>query len=300
MTRAHQPLVYVHAWYLDVVCAGDWDALVEVQGEDYVSLFPLPVRRLLGQKKVYQPLFTQQLGLVVTPLSTQTSPQAYLALLPNLYGQVQYQMPWPGNGPLLGPWQHQHKPNYELSLEPAYPQLQQKYSTNLKRNLKKTAKTQLEVRLATSIEPLINLFRSTKGQELPELKPRNYQTLENLYHQARQAGAGQVWEVRQQNTLLCAAFLLSTASRTTFLFGASSAEGRKVSAMAFLLDHMIQREAGSGKTFDFEGSQVPGVANFYASFGAQPVPYVSLSIKSQSLLPKWIPTVFISLAKRLR
>ncbi|WP_205503436.1 GNAT family N-acetyltransferase [Rufibacter psychrotolerans] len=300
LARAHQPLVYVHAWYLDVVCGGAWEALVELQGEEYVSLFPLPVRSLLGQKRVYQPLFTQQLGLVVTPQSKETDPNAYLALLPGLFGQVQYQLPNVREITLGAPWNHRLRPNYELSLEPGYPALEQHYSTNLRRNLKKAAKTPLEVQVVSSIEPLVSLFRSTKGQELTELKPRHYQTLEQLYQRAAQRGVGQVWEVRRQNKLLCGAFLLCTPHRVTFLFGASSEEGRAASAMAFLLDHLLQREAGSGKTFDFEGSEVPGVANFYAGFGAQPVPYVSLSTQPKRFFPAWIITAFISLAKRLR
>ncbi|WP_181307776.1 GNAT family N-acetyltransferase [Rufibacter sp. XAAS-G3-1] len=302
LLSAPEPLVYLQAWYLDVVCGGQWEALVEVQDDEYVSLFPLPVKKLLGSKKVYQPLFTQQLGLVTTPASRHKAVEEYLAFLPELYTQVQYQMALPKGASLElpEPWVFRLRPNYELSLAAEYAVLRQHYTTNHRRNLKKAETTQLVLVSATTISPLLGLFQSTKGKELPYLRPRHYQKLEKLYRQAQKEGVGEVWEVRNQNKLLAAAFILRTAHRITFLFGASAAEGRTRNAMAFLLDQLMQQEGGSGKTFDFEGSEVPGVANFYAGFGAQPVMYVSLSSKPKPTTLQWPPTVFTFLAKHLR
>ncbi|ALI99309.1 hypothetical protein [Rufibacter tibetensis] len=301
LQKADKPLVYLHVWYLNVVCANQWEALVEIQGKEYVSLFPLPVKKLLGRKRVYQPLFTQQLGLAITAASQHRSAEEYLALLPELYVQVHYQLPWPfSNAPELpDQWEWRWRPNYELSLKPSYAIIKQGYTTNLQRNLKKAVKSQLVLQQTSTIAPLIALFQSTKGKELP-LRERHYHLLKKLHDQAFKEGVGQVWEVRNHNNLLASTFILSTAHRITFLFGASSNQGRAVNAMAFLLDHLIQKEASSGKTFDFEGSEVPGVANFYAGFGAQPVSYVSLSSKPKPSALQWTPTVFTFLAKHLR
>ncbi|MBC3540405.1 GNAT family N-acetyltransferase [Rufibacter sediminis] len=302
LQKAHQPLVYVQFWYLEAVCAGQWAALVEMQGEEYVSLFPVPVRRRLGQASVYQPLFTQQLGLVLTPTSQHRTVEEYLNVLTAAYPRGQYQMPLASINPSALPetWFWRLRPNYELSLTPDYAALRQNYSSNLRRNLQKAHKEPFTLQPTASITALIELFRSTKGQELPELRSRHYQRLVALHDRARQEKAGQVWEVRSGNNLLAAAFMLTTPDRITFLFGASSARGRQQNAMAYLLDQLIQRAAGSGKTFDFEGSEVPGVANFYAGFGAQPVSYVSLSLQSNLSALQWTPTVFSFLARHLR
>jgi hypothetical protein len=302
LAGAHQALVYAQAWYLDVVCGKNWEALVEIQDGAYVSVFPLPVKMLLGQKRMYQPLFTQQLGLVLTPASQKTSIIEYLALLPYRYAAVQYQMPWPGatNVPLSAPWQWRFRPNYELPLDKSYAQIRQQYSTNLRRNLTKASAFPLVLETTTSIEPLLSLFQRTKGQELPELRPRHYQKLAQLHQAAHRQGVGQVYEVREAGEVVAAAFMLYTPQRLTFLFGASSPQGRRRNAMAFLLDQLIREEAGTGKTFDFEGSEVPGVAKFYSGFGAQPVPYLSLSLQSKRTTVQWTLNVFTSLAKRLR
>lgn len=300
LQKADRPLLYAQAWYLDIVCSGQWEALVEIQKGEYVSLLPLPVKKVLGQKYVYQPLFTQQLGLFLTPASHHHSVEEYLPLVVARFAQVHYQLFLAKPVSLPTSWSSRSRPNYELTLLLPYPQMLQEYALNLRRNLKKAQAAGLTGTTGTSIQPLIQLFKSTKGQELQELRKSHYRVVEQLFLKAQQEKAGELWEVWRDNTLLAAAFLLVSPQRITFLFGASSAEGRQFNAMAFLLDQVLQREAGSGKIFDFEGSEVPGVAKFYANFGAKPVWYLSLNFQNLSPAQQWTRNVFTSLVKRLR
>ncbi|MGV3540639.1 MAG: GNAT family N-acetyltransferase [Rufibacter sp.] len=303
LRHAEAPLAYAHFWYLEVVTQGNWQALVEVQGQEYVSLFPVPVKSFLGQRRVYQPFFTQQLGLFLTAKSQERELAKYMEILSGEFTHIQLQMPHFSAAPnaLNKNWRYRSRPNYELLLNQPYAQLYQNYSLNLRRNLKKAQAAQLEVTPAQDIQPLLHLFRQGKGQELRELRVRHYQLLAQLYAQAKQQGVGYLWEVRQNQELLAAAFLVEEPTRTIFLFGASSAAGKKQNAMALLLDHALRRHAETPGIFDFEGSEVPGVAKFYASFGAKPVPYVSLNLKPQPSSPfPWILHAFTSLRKRPR
>ena len=52
-------LPYALSWWLDTVCP-DWDALVE---DDYRAVMPLTRDRKFGFDYLYQPYFTQQLGV---------------------------------------------------------------------------------------------------------------------------------------------------------------------------------------------------------------------------------------------
>lgn len=299
LQRADKPLVYARAWYLNAVCGSRWQALVEKKDGRYVSVFPVPFRSFLGETSVVQPLFTQQLGLFCTPESQHRNPAEYLEFLPQHYQQAVYQLPW-AELSLPSFWNLRARPNYELSLQPEYAVLRQGYATNLKRNLKKASGANLSATADGNVETLLSLFKATKGQELNDLKARHYAKLKTLCQHAQAAGAGQLWQVSQQGITLCTAFLLFSGDRITYLFGASSATGRQLNAMAFLLDYVVQQQAGTSQTFDFEGSEVPGVAKFYANFGAQPVQYLSLSFQPQATARPWILRAFISLAKRLR
>ncbi len=58
---------YVAAWWL-AATARRWDAVVELgPAGEYRSLLPLPTKWRPWGRVAYQPLFTQQLGLVLTP-----------------------------------------------------------------------------------------------------------------------------------------------------------------------------------------------------------------------------------------
>jgi len=61
--------------------------------------------------------------------------------------------------------------------------------------------------------------------------------------------------------------------RFTYLIPVSNEQGKKDSAMFYLVDHLIRQTAGQDKILDFEGSSIHGVARFYRGFGAENQPY---------------------------
>ncbi|GAA4311770.1 GNAT family N-acetyltransferase [Nibribacter koreensis] len=296
-----QPLVYAHAWYLNMVTKNSWQALVEIKDGKYVSVLPVAIKKWIGQKQVYQPLFTQQLGLFTTEESSHTTVVEYLEALAQHFQQLQYQLPASESFslPNQASWQMRPRPNYELPLAAPYEVLYKGYSQNLKRSLKKAAQAGLVPVLVSSPEAVIRLFTQTKGKELPSLQSRHYAILQKLTAETQKHGVGEVWEIRKSGELVTGAIILRDAHRITFLFGASSAQGRKLGAMGFLLNYLIEQASNQHIIFDFEGSEVPGVANFYAGFGAEPVSYLSLSFQRSNTSPSWTRTVFTSLAKRL-
>ena len=62
ITSSDNPLVYGLIAYLDIV-AKDWQGLVWEDNEQYVAVFPLPIRVKYGLEYIYPPFFIQQLGL---------------------------------------------------------------------------------------------------------------------------------------------------------------------------------------------------------------------------------------------
>jgi hypothetical protein len=59
---------------------------------------------------------------------------------------------------------------------------------------------------------------------------------------------------------------------------ASSEQGKEHDAMYLLVDDQIKRSAGLKTWFDFSGSNLPGIAYFNQSFGAQAVTYPTLHL----------------------
>jgi hypothetical protein len=65
-------------------------------------------------------------------------------------------------------------------------------------------------------------------------------------------------------------------------------EGRKTEANHFLFDSILKEFAGSSLLFDFEGSDISGVKNFYEKFGTTNQPYCKLHFNNLPKVIKWI------------
>lgn len=284
-----QRVVYAFSWYLDTVCE-NWGAVVEKEEGRYMAVFPLPFKINLGIRRVYQPFFTQQLGLFTTPFSKHQSLPDYLTCIPGSFIKVDIQLNTANSClPLQGKhgFRNRARTTYHLSLDKTYPDLEQRYSTNLRRNLKKARAQNYFVSSSDDISALVRLFQQTKGKELPELKKEDYFLLQQLFIKGQAIGAVQLLEIRQKDVLEAGAFFLVSPGKIIFLFGAASDQAKKTGAMGLLLDYLIQQRAGSGDLLDFEGSDLDGVARFYAGFGAKPVTYVSLTRTSLPWFLRW-------------
>jgi hypothetical protein len=72
------------------------------------------------------------------------------------------------------------------------------------------------------------------------------------------------------------------------LKGACFEEEKKQGAMYGLMDFAMQKFALNYNTFDFGGSAIEGVANFYKKFGAQDCTYYDFHLNK---MPTWFQTL---------
>ena len=76
---------------------------------------------------------------------------------------------------------------------------------------------------------------------------------------------------------MCAAiYFCRWKERVIYMNAATSLNGKELGGMFFLLDRFIHENAGRNLILDLEGSTIPGVARFYAGFGAIPETYYQL------------------------
>ncbi|SMB87291.1 hypothetical protein SAMN00120144_1530 [Hymenobacter roseosalivarius DSM 11622] len=294
MAAAPEALPYAYAWWLGAT-AGRWDAVVEINDNTgaYASIFPLPIKTRPWGRDVYQPPFTQQLGLITTAASRQRNVLDYLALLPagrfaHLYLQLSTQNQLVAAPPAFKLVQRQ---TYQLSLAPVYATLFAAYAPDYCRRLSRNQE-QLQPLVVTetmSAAAVIKLFKKEKAAV--GLKNQEYQSLQTLVEALQMHSRLLALEVRAPDTgeLLAGALFVRHAHIIIYLFAAASPGGKKAGAPLLLLDHIIQRYAGSpGLVLDFEGGMIPSIARFFANFGATPVPYVALTQTRQPWYLQWM------------
>lgn len=256
-------LIYGYSWYLDLVC-DDWDGLV---AGDYKAVFPLPWRKKYRISYLYQPPFTQQLGLFSREKPDLTTVDDFLNAIPPKFRFAEIFL-----NRLSFPLKIKIKSrnNYEFSLASPYPIIRSGYSKNLNTNLKRAAKNELFVAAHPDINKIIELFRMNRGSAIKSFDDAAAQHLRRLCHSLEHRGHARSWGAYSKtNDLLAGIIFFFDKQRAIFIFSGLSNEGRSKGAMPLIVDHVIQQYAGSDTILDFEGSMDPGLARFFASFGAE-------------------------------
>lgn len=285
-------LIYAKSWYLDIV-AEQWDALVE---NDYEKIFPLIHRKKWGISYLYQPVFTQQLGLFSKTHQTEKSVLEFIRAIPPKFRFAEINLNT-FNKLTDSSIQTKNWLTHELDLINSYEKIRKNYSTNLKRKIAKAGKAGLTLTKNIKPDDVITLFRSNRGQFISGLDDSDYLKLSRLSYSGIYKGVVQTYGVYSPHNDLCAAAIfLQSKKKMIFLFSGLNDQGKETGAMAFLIDAFIREHEHKHLTLDFEGSNDPNLARFYKSFGSVEIGYPHVIINRMNPLLK----TAVALVKKFR
>jgi|WetSurSiteA1Bulk_404760.scaffolds.fasta_scaffold08360_2 hypothetical protein len=272
------PLPYAYSWWLDTVCPG-WDALVQ---DDYVAVMPLTRNTRFGVDYLYQPYFTQQLGVFSQQDSGIRKISDFLNGIPDSYRYIDIRVN-ADNLPDHPDFLYTSRKNCTLDLSPDYIQLATGYHRNCRRNIQKALHAGLSVKTGPGPSVFTSFIRRNLDNQLTRLRKSFYPILQQIVQTSIQKGTGEIKGIfNPRGDLVAAAWFVLTPGRYTFLVCASTAAGKENQAMFLLVDHAIREKAGTGLLFDFAGSNMPGIAYFNLGFDARESFYPALK---RNLLP---------------
>jgi hypothetical protein len=258
--KAPNRLVYAFHFYLDHMADSRWDALVL---GDYEAVMPLPWRSKWGIRYLYQPAFTQQLGI----FGPWPHPDLFFQHLNSRFRFAELYLNY--QNPIGAP-----RVNYILPLNTSYDELASGYKKDLVRNLRLSSTAGLNYLHDFSLSTVVASFHRQYASRLPYFRPEDYRNFEQLCLLMQQRGQLLIRVATDaQQQLLASALLFRDADRLYLLQSTTLPDGRKKEANHFLLDQLVREWAGSGLILDFEGSDQPGIAHFYANFGGRDQPY---------------------------
>jgi len=262
--------IYPYSWYLDTV-SENWSALVV---DDYSFVMPVVWKKKAGIKYIYQPFYTQQLGVFSREY---VDPALIRDLLKILYKKFRFAGMNLNTKNLVGeegPFSVDDKSNYVLPLDRDYEDHYESFSTNSKRNIKKSMEYSQELVKNLSVEELVNLKLEN---DVIRRSKEDYGRLNSLFETIIEHDSGKIYAMRMDRGITAAAFFAFSRRRAIYLLSASSPEGREHRGMFRIVDAFIRDHAGTGLILDFEGSNIPSVARFFGGFGAQPEVYQGVS-----------------------
>jgi hypothetical protein len=232
--------VYAYSWFLDLICPG-WNALIE---DDYQAVFPLTWGRKFGISYLYQPFFSQQLGVFSETVPDRDKTNAFLAAIPETYRLIDICLN-SSNEVSHGHFMISSNKTHELDLTVGYEELFHRYSDNAKRNSKKALDHNVTIIRENRLDDLITMFRSNQGRFYPKIKPSHYSRLKSIMLEGIHRRAGNTYIAKNASGSICAgAYFIHSNLRHVFLFSGNIPESRENGAMFLLIDRFIRDHAG--------------------------------------------------------
>ncbi len=281
--------LYAYSWYLDIVSPG-WEALIL---DDYKAVAPLPVKNFFGKKIIRQPLFSQQLGVFTKELSLiSNTDDLFNELIHRVsYYSLNFNKFHHFTKETLSTYQIKtvQRVNYELDLIPSYEYLFKKFNENTRRNIKKAKNEKVILKInELKAETFVNFIRKNLNKKVTNLTVKDYHKIENIVNFAMKANIASIYSVHNYSgEILSSVCFIYSHRRVYYLFAASCKKAKEQRTMFLLLDEFIKQHSEKNLILDFEGSMLPGLARFYAGFGALPTHFYTLTYNKLPFYLRW-------------
>ncbi len=279
IAEADNGLIYGYSWYLDHM-ADNWDALVL---NDYEAVMPLTWRRKYTIKYLYQPPFCQQLGVYGKRSAYHNQVAGFLSAAQQAFPFIEICLNFDNvqAGTIA-------KNNFILPLNKSYEQLYQDFQYNLKHDISKAQKEGLSYHPLSDYSKAIELYRAAYGKRFRHVTNAEYNRLHKLCGYLYSRGNLVVRATGSGSNIMALSLLLHMNGRLLLLLSVTFPEGRQLRANHFHINALIQEFSNRALILDFEGSDIPGVAHFYKSFGAVSQPYYYFHSNHLPLMVRWL------------
>lgn len=279
-----QEYLYFYTWFLDAAHP-DWQAIeVRYKGHPFLK-WPLPVKRKGFLRYAFQPRLTQFGGPMVAPVTgtnfrhkqlIKSALQHAIGALPtlfslniNLHPALDYFLPFHWAGFQVRPLY-----TYWLPVSEGFATVEANFSSSIRDDIKKARKKGYTVRTTGDATNLLALTRAV-----------------GIFDPAHEDAFRKIWSVVSQyrtavvieglapgGQVAGAAAYIVDGARTIFLSSALQVEHRQAGVGALLTTEGIALACRSGcQWFDFEGSMLPSVEQFFLRFNPKGKVYWNVS-----------------------
>ncbi len=267
--------IYAYSWYLDVV-SPNWGALV---ADDYNYLFPLPIKKKFGVSYIIQPFFCQQLGLFSQRQITPELVDLFLDSIPDKFKYVYLNLNI-HNKTQKHSTSTEKKVTYMLDLID-YGRIYQEYNQNTRRNILRAHANGIKPIVGLPSDAFVKLYKSHGYMINPS---KDIGVISKLINAMVDNNAAPtiIGALTDSSNLVGSMLFAKSHNKLYYLFGVAEPMSRSKGVMFTMIDKMIKLGVGNDLVLDFEGSNLPTIARFFASFGSKPCNYLCYK---RNLLP---------------
>ena len=280
--NAGNGVVYAYSFYLDAM-AKHWDALVL---NDYEAVMPLTWNKKYSFHYLYQPFFCASLGV----FGNNISPELLNEFLRSIPAKFKF---WDiylnhGNHFSLQDFTLYERKNFVLPLNDVYEKLYTNFRDNIKRNIKKTANLDCDVKKDIDIEEVI-LLSKQQSKTFSPIADEDFERFKKLFSFLHKQNKTATYGVYMPNgELVASAAFLFSHNRSYYILVGNHPNGKTIGASHALINAFIKDHAGKNILLDFEGSDIQNLAFFYSGFGAHEEKYAGLKLNRLPFWAKWL------------
>lgn len=256
-------LIYAYSFYLDAM-SENWDALVL---NDYQIVMPITWKKKYGIYYLFQPPFTASLGVFGNNISKEIV-KTFLENIPQKFRYWDFYLNRE-NLFSIPEFPMYERSNFILRLLSDYDSIKGKYASSTSRNIKRSIKFGNEIKKDIPIADVIHLSKE-QARNFSTIEEKTYSNFSGLFHflnEKSQAITYGVYSPQDKLVASCAYFF--SHDRAYYIFVGNHPDGKTSGASHMMIDAFIQDHAGKNLIIDFEGSNIPSLAFFYKSFGAE-------------------------------
>ena len=284
INNAPNGFIYSRYFFLNALC--NWDALIM---GDYEYVMPLPYKIKWGIAYLYTPYFVGQLGIISVRSVSETIVHDFILAIPKKFRYVDIVLNEYNPVGNLALAIIEKRNNYILPLQNTYHEIEKHFLKDAKKNLRQAARNHLITEEGIAVQTVIDLFKSAYGGLNQAIDEQLYASFAIACKEAIAAGLGFTMALKDnRGAVVCAAFFGKDEKRIYYICGAPNSAGRQMNATHVMIDAVIKKYSGSHYTLDFEGSDIPSVANFYKKFSPLQKKYPHIKMNRLPLWLKWI------------
>ena len=277
IANAHNSLIYVHSFYLDNCTGNSWDALMV---GDYEFVMPLTFRKKYGIKYLHQPAFLQQSGIFSAQKINEDITNIFLAEIEKLFKFAEINLNYANCFVNKHNIQVIERNNFTLSLQNSYKNISSKFKNDFIKNLKRSKRYPLNYEKSDNVDFIIDMYKRLYGARFPSVKQKDYLSLKKNCNYLHNTNNLILRTIHLEGEIIAAIILLKDSNRLYNVASSITQKGRKMSANHFLYNKIIDEFSEQDLIFDFEGSDINGIADFYKSMGPINEKYISVKFNN--------------------
>jgi hypothetical protein len=292
--------IFCSPWWLDITCGpSNWNVAISHKAENVFAVMPYYVHKTAAGIELIQPKLSKFLGIYFEYPEGQSSYKRYsfekqhtqtlIDQLPkfgsfkhSFYYNYQNWLPLYWNG-------YKQTTNYSYSLETNHSldELFSGFKSSIRRSIRK-AENEAECFYEADSAIFFRLAEDTfkrQGKSVPYSK----ELLEKLVTASKKHNNGELIVAKNKSGIpLAGGFFVWDTERLYYLAGGVNSDKSDSGAMSLVMWNGIQLAHKLGVTFDFEGSMVESIENFFRSFGSEQTAYFQISkVPSKKLQLKY-------------